>query len=61
MKGEIAFKISSGLIESIDRPMIDQNTTRLEIEKWASKNGLTDVSYIEEESATVEKGIVIRI
>jgi beta-lactam-binding protein with PASTA domain len=61
LKSEIAFKVSSGLIESIDRPMIDQNTTRLEIEKWASKNGLTDVSYIEEESATVEKGIVIRI
>ena len=60
LKGEIAFKVSSGLIESIGRPMIDQNTTRLEIEKWASKNGLKEVSYIEEESSTVEKGIVIR-
>ncbi len=61
LQGEIAFKISSGLMESISRPMIDQNTTRLEIEKWASKNGLKDVSYIEEENSTVEKGIIIRI
>ena len=36
IKSDIAFKISSGLIESIDRPMIDGNTTRLDIERWAS-------------------------
>lgn len=57
----IRFIISLGSQPKIDIPALDKNTTKESIETWATSIGLTNVSYIDETSETVEKGTVIRI
>ena len=57
---KITFTISSGLIKQVALPQLN-NATRVEIEKWASKNEIKNVEYIDESSDTFSKGTVIRI
>lgn len=57
----ISFIISLGKKISIQVPTIDKNTTKESIKEWANKNNLTNISYIDETSETIEKGTIIRI
>lgn len=61
LEGNISFTISAGKKAEITLPTVDENTTRDDIKKWATENGLINVSYINEYSDSVEADHVIRI
>ncbi len=60
-EGKITFKVSSGIIVEVDAPVLNANSTKQDIENWKNENNITIVNYIEENSDTIAKGIIIRI
>ena len=61
LEGKITFRISSGIVKEIDALIINENTSKADIENWKSENGIVSVNYIEENSDTIAKGMIIRI
>ena len=61
LEGKITFKVSSGIIVEVDAPVINENTTKQDIENWKNENKIQTVSYVEENSDTIAKGKIIRI
>ena len=61
MGDSISFIISLGKKIEILVPTIDEKTTPKSIQEWATKNGLTKLNFIDQNSDTVEKGDVIKI
>ena len=61
LEGKITFNISSGIAANIDAPVINDNTTRQDIENWKSENQIATVNYVEENSDTLAAGKIIRI
>ena len=57
---KITIRISSELISPIELPQLYE-AQRSSIEDWANKNGIENISFVEEFSDTVSKGIVIRM
>ena len=57
----IHFIISLGKKISIQIPTIGKDTTKDDVDSWVKENGLLNVNFIQIESDTVEKGIVIKI
>ncbi len=57
---KITIRISSELITPIALPQLYE-AQRSSIEDWAGKNGIDNLTFIEEFSDTVNKGIVIRM
>lgn len=58
--GEISFIVSLGKKKIIELPSLN-NATKQDIENWASDNGLKNITFINENSSTIEKDFVIRI
>ncbi|MBQ6478273.1 MAG: hypothetical protein IJI44_02770 [Erysipelotrichaceae bacterium] len=61
LKDQLTIKISNGIVELIQLPVLNENTSKTAIEKWITDNGLTAVTFVEEKSESVKKGNVIRI
>ena len=61
LDGKITFRISNGIVTKIDAPLINENTTRQDIENWKNENHIATVNFVEENSETVETGKIIRI
>ena len=57
----VIFKVSNGQGNKIILPFIGPETNRSDIEAWALTFHITNITYIEEVSDTVEKNHVIRI
>jgi len=58
---KVVITVSSGLIQEIALPAINENTDRAAIEQWAKQNNLVNVQYVEEENNDVINGTIIRI
>lgn len=57
----ITFIVSLGAKIEIAVPKVEEHTTPNMIQEWATKNGLTNINFVDENSETVDKGEVIRI
>ncbi len=57
---KITIRVSSELIKPVMLPQL-YNAKKEDIEKWKKENGIVSVKYMEENSDTVDKGLVIRM
>ena len=60
LKDKIVIRVSSELVKPIELPQI-KDARKEDIEKWKNDNGITNLTFKEENSDTVAKGNVIRI
>ncbi len=60
LKDKLIIHVSSELIKQIELPQMN-DMKKEDIEKWANDNGVTNLTFKEENSDTVAKGNVIRI
>ena len=58
---KIVITVSSGLIQEIALPAVNENTSKTDIEQWAKQNNLVNVQFVEEENNDVLNGTIIRI
>ena len=58
---KIVITVSSGLIQEIALPTVNENTSKTDIEQWAKQNNLVNVQFVEEENNDVLNGTIIRI
>ena len=62
MTDSITITVSKGIKEpDIVAPVITENTAVVDIQAWALENGISNIEYVEENSANVGKDMVIRI
>ena len=57
----VSFKVATGAEKEIVLPFIGPDTNKSDIEAWAMTFGVTNITYKEEYSDTVEKNHVIRL
>ncbi len=58
---KLIITVSSGLIQEIALPAINDNTTRADIEAWAQQNNIHDILFVEDENNDKINGTVLKI
>ncbi len=58
---KLIITVSSGLIQEIALPTINDNTTRADIEAWAQQNNIHDILFVEDENNDKINGTVLKI
>ncbi|MCR5095681.1 MAG: hypothetical protein K6A70_02965 [Erysipelotrichaceae bacterium] len=58
---KLIITVSSGLIQEIALPALNDNTTRADIEAWAQQNNIHDILFVEDENNDKINGTVLKI
>ena len=58
---KLIITVSSGLIQEIALPAINDNTTRADIEAWANQNNITNILFVDDENNDKINGTVLKI
>ncbi|MBR0420103.1 MAG: hypothetical protein IJI66_13155 [Erysipelotrichaceae bacterium] len=58
---KLIITVSSGLIQEIALPALNDNTTRADIEAWAQQNNIRDILFVEDENNDKINGTVLKI